>query len=239
MWKRATRLLPRWVAGLLAVASVDLAAHAQFTVAPGPGGISIAPGPAGPGYPQSGVGPGGGAIAPGPAGQDIPVYRTGPGGAPILVAPDPNRRRRGSHVETTAGCGRGGPCLPENLALTVSSRAAGAPPSADATIDSIGGLFAALRACWSPPAQNEAKAGMQMSVRFSFRRAGDLMGPPFTTFATPGVASETRQAYRRAIDAAMTRCGRLRFTPSFAKAIAGRPISVRYVDDRALVAGEQ
>ena len=80
-----------------------------------------------------------------------------------------------------------GPCIPEidypygeNLQLTVES----VPPQDDAAkyqkpdhdLDTIGDLFAELRSCWSPPPADAAREGMQMSVRFSFKRSGEIIG---------------------------------------------------------------
>ena len=92
-----------------------------------------------------------------------------------------------------------GPCIPEidypygeNLQLTVESKPSeeDAPKyqKPDHDLDNIGDLFAALRSCWTPPQAESAKQGMQMTVRFSFKRSGDLIGPPRMTFATAGRA---------------------------------------------------
>src|SRR5664279_4178114 len=66
-----------------------------------------------------------------------------------------------------------GPCIPEidypygeNLQLTIET----VPPQGDAAkyrkpdhdLDTIGDLFAALRACWWPPPVDAAREGMQM-----------------------------------------------------------------------------
>ena len=90
-----------------------------------------------------------------------------------------------------------GPCIPEidypygqNLQLTIQS----APSQADAAkyqkpghdLDNIGDLFAALRSCWSPPQASSASEGMQMSVRFSFKRTGEIIGTPRVTYAMAG-----------------------------------------------------
>src|SRR5918999_1698973 len=95
-----------------------------------------------------------------------------------------------------------GPCIPEidypygqNLQLTIES----VPPQDQAAkyrkpdhdLDTIGDLFAALRSCWSPPPSDIAREGMQMSVRFSFKRSGEIIATPRLTFATAGVPSET------------------------------------------------
>src|SRR6267143_59253 len=88
-----------------------------------------------------------------------------------------------------------GPCIPEidypygeNLLLTVQT----VPPQDQAAkyrkpdhdLDTIGDLFAELRSCWSPPPPDDARQGMQMSVRFSFKRSGEIIGTPRVTFAT-------------------------------------------------------
>ena len=136
-----------------------------------------------------------------------------------------------------------GPCIPEidypygeNLQLTVETK----PTEEDAPkyqkpdhdLDNIGDLFAALRSCWTPPQPDSAKEGMQMTVRFSFKRSGDLIGPPRMTFATAGVPSEVRETYFKAINDSIGACVPLKFTGNLGGALAGRPIAIRYVDNR-------
>jgi hypothetical protein len=138
-----------------------------------------------------------------------------------------------------------GPCIPEidypygeNLQLTVDS----VPSREDAAkyqkpnhdLDTIGDLFAALRSCWSPPPADSARQGMQMTVRFSFKRSGEIIGTPRLTFATAGVSADTRAAYLKAIDASLAGCAPLKFTGGLGGALAGRPIAIRYVDNRDL-----
>jgi len=228
--------------------AADAPAVAQMPITPGPGGVPIAPGLPVPGYTPGGTGAAGVEIAPGPAARDIPMSRIGPGGVLMAPQPDPYPDRDKPTVRLGPGCGNDPSCLPilpETLAVTITSRdsrdaAAGQAPEVghapDAPIDSIHDLFAALRTCWEPPAREQAKAGMQMSVRFSFKRSGETVGPPFLTYATRGSTPETRQIYRRAIDASLERCKPLHFSETFGGAIAGRPISVRYIDDRTTTA---
>ncbi|UWU96014.1 hypothetical protein [Bradyrhizobium sp. CB1015] len=138
-----------------------------------------------------------------------------------------------------------GPCITEipfpfgeTLQLTVES----VPSPADSAkyqkpdhdLDTIGDLFAELRSCWSPPSADQARAGMQMSVRFSLNRSGSLIGPPRMTFATAGVPAETRTTYLNAINSSLRACLPLKFTSGFGGALAGRPIAIRYVDNREL-----
>jgi hypothetical protein len=138
-----------------------------------------------------------------------------------------------------------GPCIPEidypygeNLQLTVES----VPSRDDATkyarpnhdLDTIGDLFAELRSCWSPPPSDAARAGMQMSVRFSFKRSGEIISVPRMTYATSGVSADTRATYLQAINASLNACMPLKFTSGLGGALAGRPIAIRYVDNREL-----
>ena len=136
-----------------------------------------------------------------------------------------------------------GPCTPEidypygeNLQLTVESKPSDedAPKyqKPDHDLDSIGDLFAALRSCWTPPQPESAKQGMQMTVRFSFKRSGDLIGPPRLTFVTQGAPVDVRETYLKAINASIDACVPLKFTGGLGGAVAGRPIAIRYVDNR-------
>lgn len=138
-----------------------------------------------------------------------------------------------------------GPCIPEidypygqNLQLTIES----APPQdqaekyrkPDHDLDTIGDLFAALRSCWSPPPADTAREGMQMSVRFSFKRTGEIIAAPRVTYATAGAPGDTRATYLKAINASLSACMPLKFTGGLGGALAGRPIAIRYVDNRDL-----
>jgi hypothetical protein len=140
---------------------------------------------------------------------------------------------------------RRGPCIPEidypygeNLQLTVET----VPPQDDAAkyqkpdhdLDTIGDLFAALRSCWSPPPVDAAREDMQMTVRFSFKRSGEMIGAPRLTYATEGISADTRATYLKAINSSLDACVPLKFSGSLGGAIAGRPIAIRYVDNRDL-----
>ena len=138
-----------------------------------------------------------------------------------------------------------GPCIPEidypygeNLQLTVQT----VPPHDDAAkyqkpdhdLNTIGDLFAALRSCWTPPPADAAREGMQMTVRFSFKRDGAMIGAPRMTFATEGTPADVRATYLKAINASLDACEPLKFTSGLGGALAGRPIAIRYVDNREL-----
>jgi hypothetical protein len=138
-----------------------------------------------------------------------------------------------------------GPCIPEifypygeNLQLTIQTVPAKEDEEKykrpDHDLDSIGDLFAELRTCWSPPPAESAREGMQMSVRFSFKRSGEIIASPRMTFATSGAPADIRDTYFKAINASLDACMPLKFTDSLGGALAGRPIAIRYVDNREL-----
>src|ERR1043166_28187 len=126
----------------------------------------------------------------------------------------------------------GEPCQPqypfplgETLQLTVDSAQwhRGERIAPDRKIDTIGDLFAALRACWLAPDRDDARDDLQMSVRFAFKRTGEIIGEPRVTYTTPGLEDDARKTYRRAIPDALERCTPMPFTRGMGGAIAGRP----------------
>jgi hypothetical protein len=110
--------------------------------------------------------------------------------------------------------------------------------SEDHKLDTIRDMFAALRACWEPPPKDEARHGMEYTVRFAFKRDGEIIAPPRMTYATHDAPAEVRDKYRGAIDAALKRCTPLHFTDAMGGAVAGRPIAIRFVDERTTETGK-
>src|SRR3979490_1168010 len=120
-----------------------------------------------------------------------------------------------------------GPCIPEidypygeNLQVTVESvpsqQDAAKYQKPDHDLHPIGDLFARRRPGWSPPPVDAARAGMQMSVRCSFKRSGEIIAAPRMTYSTAGVPADTRAAYLKAINASLDACMPLKFTGGLA-----------------------
>ncbi len=131
------------------------------------------------------------------------------------------------------------PCIPEidypygqNLQLTIESAAKYSRPDHD--LGTIADLFAALRACWTPPPENEAEQDMEISVRLSFKRSGAVFGAPQVTYSKREASREIRKIYQNAVASSLAACAPLPFTRSLGEALAGRPILVRYVDNRKI-----
>ena len=71
-----------------------------------------------------------------------------------------------------------------------------------------------------------------MSVRLSFKRSGEIMGTPRVTYTSPKASGEAKERYHRAINEALERCTPMHFTAGLGGAVAGRPVAIRYVDNR-------
>jgi len=108
-----------------------------------------------------------------------------------------------------------------------------ADASEEKPLDSIRAMYAALRACWVPPPKDSARHGMQYTIRFAFKRDGEVVAPPRVTYASHDAPDEVRDIYRDAVNAALARCTPLHFSDGMAQAVAGRPIAIRFVDNRS------
>jgi hypothetical protein len=126
------------------------------------------------------------------------------------------------------------------LRFTIVSTDVDTPPADNARdVDdrapaSIRDLFAAFRACWVPPPKAEAHHGMEYTIRFAVRRDGSMIAPPRMTYSSHNVPAAMRDVYRNAVDMALKRCTPLRLTDGMGGAVAGRPIAIRFVDDRTI-----
>jgi hypothetical protein len=127
------------------------------------------------------------------------------------------------------------PPIGQDLRLTIDTRVSGqSEPAPEGELDSIRELFAALRACWGPPDAAAARSGMMISVRFAFKRNGEIIGKPRVTYSTRDAPAETKGIYRDAVMTSLERCAPLRFSPRLGAALAGRPIALRFIENRDL-----
>jgi hypothetical protein len=109
--------------------------------------------------------------------------------------------------------------------LLLSSTCAPAEP---AQVDTIHDLLEKLRACWKPPPPSRASPGIDITVIFSFTRAGEILGHPRITYESEQATDNDRLMYRIAVMEALQRCTPMPFTEGMAGAVAGRPFSVQF-----------
>ena len=121
------------------------------------------------------------------------------------------------------------------LALAALASDAVAEPARLNTMKDMG---AALQACWVPPPIDQSRPGMQITVQMSFKRNGELLGQPRITFESAGASDDERLAYRLTVAEMLKRCSPLPFTDALGNAVAGRPFTMRFIDDRKLKQAE-
>jgi hypothetical protein len=118
--------------------------------------------------------------------------------------------------------------LPEGINGVLRASARPAPVAA---VESIGQVFAAVRACWRPP---EALSGQQITLRLAFKRSGEILGTPRITYYRAGRNDEDLGPFTRSVREAFATCLPLPLSPRLGAAVAGRPFTFRFVDDRPI-----
>ena len=118
------------------------------------------------------------------------------------------------------------------LAAILFAGAAPDPAQAGNQIDTLRELFAAIHHCWTPPSVDHGFAEMEVTVRFSLKSTGEVLGEPRITFVTPGVPQATANAYRESVISSFHHCLPLPLSAALGGAIAGRSIAIRFIDHR-------
>jgi hypothetical protein len=92
-------------------------------------------------------------------------------------------------------------------------------------LDRVSDVGPAILACWRPPPDS---AGMELTLVFSFKRNGEILGEPRISYAKlQGDQGLQRQFVASALKA-LAACTPLRIAPSFGGAIAGRPFAMLF-----------
>ncbi len=120
--------------------------------------------------------------------------------------------------------------LPEGLGATIRPN-----PEARSVsrVNSIADVFAAIQACWRPPA-GSGYSGQEITLRMSFKRNGEVLGQPRITYYKAGTVADQREPFTRSVREAFTRCTPLPVTESLGRAIAGRIFTFRFIDARPM-----
>ena len=106
-----------------------------------------------------------------------------------------------------------------------------APAAPKGPLNTTADIRQALRGCWQWPPASEARSGMELTVRLSLKRNGEIFGVRIT-YQTPGVSAEERALYHGALLAALARCSPLPLSASLGEAIAGRLMTFHIHDRR-------
>jgi hypothetical protein len=98
--------------------------------------------------------------------------------------------------------------------------------AADRPANTLRELSAALHQCLVLP---PGPAGSALTIRFSLRRDGAVLGKPQITFAKLNGDAPEQRRFVDAVAAAFDRCLPAAITDALGGAIAGRPLSIRFV----------
>jgi hypothetical protein len=115
------------------------------------------------------------------------------------------------------------------MLLPLSCRAE--PVAPNRQLNTLADVGKALKTCWRWPPLSEARSGMEMTVRLSFKRSGEIFGARLT-YQTRTVSAEERALYQEALLAALRRCSPLPLSESLGAAIAGHPMTFHIHDTR-------
>ena len=86
-----------------------------------------------------------------------------------------------------------------------------------------------MRGCWTSPVMTAAP---RITVRFSLKRNGELLGHPLITYQNPNLTEDERTALHAAVAVTLARCTPLSISDALGNIIAGRPISVKLGEGR-------
>jgi hypothetical protein len=93
------------------------------------------------------------------------------------------------------------------------------PPASGAPLKTVSDIGPALLRCWRPP---DAPEGSAVTLRFSFRRDGSLMGPPLVTYVGVDGAPKLKRDFADSAVRAIKDCSPLELAPRFAATIGGK-----------------
>ena len=113
--------------------------------------------------------------------------------------------------------------LPTLLRPALLVLVAGGAPTPVATLKDLG---PALTACFQ---STERSTGSAITVRFSLTSTGAVLGKPRVTYSKLNGSPDDQTAFVAAALGALIRCTPVDVTPALGRAIAGRPLSVRFV----------
>lgn len=92
-------------------------------------------------------------------------------------------------------------------------------------VNTLQEMGAALWSCWFPPAGTQ---NFQVTISFSFKRNGDVLGKPRITYSTFNGYVEEQKRIMGLILSSLDACTPVAVTPTLGAAIAGRPFTMTF-----------
>jgi hypothetical protein len=92
-------------------------------------------------------------------------------------------------------------------------------------VNTLREMGAALWSCWFPPAGTQ---NFQVTIIFSFKRNGDVLGKPRITYSTFNGDVQEQKRIMGLILTSLEACTPVAVTPELGGAIAGRPFTMTF-----------
>ena len=102
-------------------------------------------------------------------------------------------------------------------------------PSEAAVLNTMDDVGDAIQACWTPPAD---AGNSTVTLSFSFKRDGSLIGPPRPTAAKVAGDDKARKAFIDAAIAAVKNCTPPSLSPALAQGIGGNVFTLQLVSPK-------
>lgn len=147
---------------------------------------------------------------------------------------------------TPYSCGvTGGPCSPQVVlmigqmpVLRIEGRSGPSDPvDRNHPLERFADIARVLSQCLELPPGDASQTGMQLALRFAFKRNGELLADPRFTYTTSGAPENVKAAWHAAALDMLKRCTPLPITDRFGGAIAGKPIVAAIRETRDLTPG--
>ncbi|MEI9415131.1 hypothetical protein [Mesorhizobium sp. Cs1321R2N1] len=101
--------------------------------------------------------------------------------------------------------------------------------SVAATLNTMDAVGAAIQSCWTPPAD---AGNSTVTLSFSFKRDGTLIGAPRPTAVKVAGDDKARQSFIDAAIAAVKNCTPLSLSPELSQGIAGNVFTQQFVSPK-------
>jgi len=106
---------------------------------------------------------------------------------------------------------------------------AGGYSSNAAPLDTMSEVGDAIQACWTPPAD---AGNATVTLSFSFKRDGTLIGPPRPTAIKVDGDANAKKAFVDAATTALQKCLPLSFSPKLAQGVAGNVFTMQFASPK-------
>jgi hypothetical protein len=93
-------------------------------------------------------------------------------------------------------------------------------------MDDVG---SAIQACWTPPGDAGTST---VTLSFSFKRDGTLIGPPRVTAAKVAGDEKARKSFIDGAIAAVKNCTPLNFSPTLSQGIGGNVFTLQFISPK-------